>query len=220
MNPQGLKRRPATKGNRDIGKSGNRDIGKSKTPGDREILGFRSPDLPIPFKPAPRSADIPWKARPGRQDQETQPDMSANNTPPIKRRLISIMMFTSSVVLLLACGTFFLYDMFTFRNNKLVEASLLADVIGSNSTAAISFNDPQIALETLSALRSQPHVMSARIYLANGVPFATYVRQDVTASRLPAAAGGEKTSFGDTLTIFRGIFRKGDFIGSIFLEMD
>jgi len=146
--------------------------------------------------------------------------MSANNTPPIKRRLISIMMFTSSVVLLLACGTFFLYDMFTFRNNKIVEASLLADVIGSNSTAAISFNDPQIALETLSALRSQPHVMSARIYLANGVPFATYVRQDVTASRLPAAAGGEKTSFGDTLTIFRGIFRKGDFIGSIFLEMD
>jgi len=146
--------------------------------------------------------------------------MGANKTPPIKRKLISIMMVTTSVVLLLACGAFFLYDMFTFRNNRIVAASLLADVIGSNSTAAISFNDPQIALETLSALRSQPHIMSARIYLADGAPFATYVRPDVAASGLPAVAGPERTSFEETLTIVRRIVRKGDFVGSIFLEMD
>src|SRR5258708_27739163 len=147
MNPQGLKRRPATKGNRGIGTSGHWKIENAGGSRNTGFLISRSPDLPIPFKLAPRSADIPWKARPGRQYQETQPDMSANNTPPIKRRLISIMMFTSSEVLLLACGTFFLYDMFTFRNNKIVEASLLADVIGSNRTAAISFNDPHVALQ-------------------------------------------------------------------------
>ncbi len=147
--------------------------------------------------------------------------MRADNTPPIRRKLMSIIMMTTTAALLLACGTFTLYDMVTFRKSKLQELSLLASIIGSNSTAAISFNDVQIAQETLGALRSQPHVMVARIYLGNGAAFATYVRPGAAADNIPRVAQNETSSFaGGTLRISRDIIRKGDFLGSIFLELD
>src|ERR1039457_4188463 len=141
--------------------------------------------------------------------------------PPIKRKLMTIIMVICSAALILACGAFTFCDMVTFRHNKMVEASLLADVIGSNSTAAISFNDPQIAQETLGALRSEPHVMSARIYLSNGAPFATYTRQGTTVTETPARAEPENSTFvHGRLRVSRKIVGKGDFLGSMFLELD
>ena len=147
--------------------------------------------------------------------------MTGRNTPPIKRKLMTIIMVICSAALILACGAFTFYDMVTFRHNKMVEASLLADVIGSNSTAAISFNDPQIAQETLGALRSEPHVMSARIYLSNGAPFATYTRRGTTVTETPERAEPENSTFvHGRLRVSRKIVGKGDFLGSMFLELD
>jgi two-component system sensor histidine kinase/response regulator len=148
-------------------------------------------------------------------------DTMSTDTPPIRRKLMSIIMMTTTAALLLACGTFTFYDMVTFRKSKMQEASLLASIIGSNSTAAISFNDPQIAQETLAALHSEPHVMVARIYLGNGATFATYVRQGAVVTNLPQMAQPENSTFtGSTLRVSRRIIGKGDFLGSIFLELD
>jgi len=147
--------------------------------------------------------------------------MTPTSAPPIKRKLMSIIMLTSSAALILACGAFTLYDMATFRRGKMMEASLLANVIGSNSTAAIAFNDPQIAQETLSALHSEPHVMVARIYLSNGTSFATYARPEYITMRIPETAEPENSVFtGDTLRVTRRIVGQSDFLGSVFLQLD
>jgi two-component system, sensor histidine kinase and response regulator len=147
--------------------------------------------------------------------------MLADKTPPIKRKLISIIMMTSTAALLLACGTFTIYDMVTFRKNKMLEASLLANIIAANSTAAIAFNDPQMAQETLGTLRSEPHVMAARIYVVGGAPFATYFRPGAVATPLPEMSQPETSVFiENTLRISRRITSKGDVLGTIFLEMD
>jgi methyl-accepting chemotaxis protein len=63
--------------------------------------------------------------------------------------------------------------------------------------------------------------MVARIYLGNGATFATYVRESATADNIPPVAQNESSTFaGGTLRISRDIIRKGDFLGSIFLELD
>jgi two-component system, sensor histidine kinase and response regulator len=148
-------------------------------------------------------------------------DMLADKTPPIKRKLISIIMMTSTAALLLACGTFTIYDMVTFRKSKMLEASLLANIIAANSTAAIAFNDPQMAQETLGTLRSEPHVMAARIYVVGGAPFATYFRPGAVTTPLPEMSEPENSVFTEnTLRISRRITSKGDVLGTIFLEMD
>jgi len=147
--------------------------------------------------------------------------MAAQKSPPIKRKLISIIMVTSTVALLLACGAFTLYDMVMFRKSKTVEASLLADVIGSNSTAAISFNDPQVAQEVLTSLRAEPHAMAARIFLSDGSAFATYVRTGEGAGDIPRVAQPEYSTFTSrSLRVSRRIMGKGDFLGTIYLELD
>jgi signal transduction histidine kinase/DNA-binding response OmpR family regulator/HPt (histidine-containing phosphotransfer) domain-containing protein len=142
-------------------------------------------------------------------------------TPPIKRKLISIIFTISTAALLLACGAFTLYDLFAFRRDKAREASTLAEIVGANSTAAISFDDPQIAQETVAGLRSEPHVVFARIYTSNGEPFATYLRPGGTDQEIPSTAPPENTTFdANTLKVVRKIFNKGDFLGSIYLEID
>ena len=147
--------------------------------------------------------------------------LPAQDAPPIKRKLMTIIMTTSSVALVLACVTFTLYDTITFRQNKMREASLLADIVGSNSTAAIAFNDPQIGQEIVGALSSQPHVVAARIYRSDGSPFATYIRAGATAAHVPFRAESENSLFThETLRISRRIMAQGDFAGSVFVELD
>jgi signal transduction histidine kinase/DNA-binding response OmpR family regulator len=147
--------------------------------------------------------------------------MTVNKPPPIKRKLISIILTISTAALLLACGAFTLNDLLTFRRDKAREASTLAEIVGANSTAALSFDDPQIAQETVTGLRSEPHVVCARIYTSNGEPFATYFRPGAQDLDIPSVAPAESTTFAnDSLRVVRRIFNKGDFLGSIYLEMD
>ena len=101
--------------------------------------------------------------------------VSAGNTP-ISNKLNRIIMLTTTAALLLACGAFAVYEVVAVRQGTVREASLLAEVIESNSTAALSFNDPKSASETLASLRSDARVIAARIYGKDQRPFATYIR--------------------------------------------
>ena len=58
------------------------------------------------------------------------------------------------------------------------EASQLASVIGSNSTAALAFGDPTAAEEILTALAANEHVTSAGIYDRDQQLFAAYGARD------------------------------------------
>src|SRR5688572_19245678 len=67
---------------------------------------------------------------------------------PIRRKLTAIIMATSSASLLLACCAFLLHDLVSFRRLLVADLSTLAEIIGSNSSAAIVFSDPKRAGET------------------------------------------------------------------------
>ena len=55
---------------------------------------------------------------------------------------------------------------------------MLADVIGSNSTAALSFHDVAAAEEALAALKANHNVVGARIIFdVGGKPFASFQRR-------------------------------------------
>jgi sensor histidine kinase regulating citrate/malate metabolism len=71
----------------------------------------------------------------------------------IKKKLTIIIMLTSSFVLLLAATAFLASEMMTLRRSIVEKLSTMAGVIGQNSTAALTFNDPEAAEEILSALR-------------------------------------------------------------------
>src|SRR3981081_185350 len=93
---------------------------------------------------------------------------------PIKRKLMTVILLTSGVVLLLACGTFLAYELLTFRQTMVRNLSTLAQVVAANSTAALAFDNRTDATEVLSALSAERHIVAAGLYDRTGTLFATY----------------------------------------------
>ncbi len=110
----------------------------------------------------------------------------------IPKKLTRMNMMVSSVALGLACVSFMVYGLVSFRETMLHQLSIQARIIGSNSTSALLFNDPESAEQTLSALRSAPNITDAVITTADGRRFATYsrdgeVQKAYGLARIPAS---------------------------------
>jgi signal transduction histidine kinase len=89
-------------------------------------------------------------------------------------------MLVSGAVLVLACVSFFLYDLYTFKQGVTRNLSVQAQIIASNTTSALVFNDEFSAKTTLSALKASPRIVHAGIYTPEGRLFAEY-RRDSSA---------------------------------------
>jgi PAS domain S-box-containing protein len=92
----------------------------------------------------------------------------------IRQRLTGIIMLTSTTAVLLTCIGFTASGLLNWRNRLVADLTTVAQVIGSNSTAALTFGDRQAAAEVLAALRAKPSIIAAGVYTEKGEPFARY----------------------------------------------
>jgi two-component system, sensor histidine kinase and response regulator len=128
---------------------------------------------------------------------------------------------TASVALLLSSAAFLVYDVAVFRHSMVRDLSILAELIGSNSTAALSFSDQKAAEEILRGLRAQPHIISACIYLSDGKVFAQYTRDLKRREFAPPPLHRSEAIFGwDHLASFHPIILDDQTIGTLYLESD
>jgi signal transduction histidine kinase/DNA-binding response OmpR family regulator/HPt (histidine-containing phosphotransfer) domain-containing protein len=86
----------------------------------------------------------------------------------IRAKLTLMMALISVVVLMLASVAFMANDVIKIRSGMVDSLTVLANVIGRNSSAALAFNDKVAAAETLAALKAEPYVQSASIRRGNG----------------------------------------------------
>jgi len=139
----------------------------------------------------------------------------------IQRKQMLIIMLTTSVALVLACAAFAVYEVLAFRKAMVQNVSTLAEMIGDNSAAALDFNDPKSAEETLASLKAEPSIVAARIYSKSGKMFAGYDRPDGGAPPTPPKFQMNGYAFdGRCLALFNPINFKGEIIGVIYLESD
>jgi diguanylate cyclase (GGDEF)-like protein len=138
----------------------------------------------------------------------------------IRSKLMFIVMLASGAALLLASAAFVAYELITFRAAMTSNLETLADILGSNCQAALTFNDPATAEETLSGLRAEKHILAAAILAKDGRLFATYVRPDLTT--IPAfAAQADGFAFEqDSLVVYRPIVLAGERIGTVSVRSD
>ncbi|MGA2593861.1 MAG: response regulator [Bryobacteraceae bacterium] len=146
--------------------------------------------------------------------------MRAFRDVSIKRKLIGIIMLTSTVALLLACSTFLAYELITYRETATRRLSTVAQIIAENSTAALAFDDRRSAGETLAALRADLRMVSACIYTKDGRPFAAFLRGE-SRRDLPRRPGNEGVEFRNHhMLLFRRITFDGEWIGTLYLNRD
>jgi PAS domain S-box-containing protein len=139
---------------------------------------------------------------------------------PIKQKLMIIIMMTTTAALLLAGIGIVASDSLLFRRYLERDLSALARMVADNSTAALAFNDPQSASETLAALRARSHLATACIYRLDGTMLAQYSRPDARTG-CPAAEAQDALRFSSSgLLVSYGILLSGRRIGTLVLLYD
>ena len=93
---------------------------------------------------------------------------------PIRRKLTAVITATSAVALIVASGMLLTWDVIRSRADLRDDLQTLTTIIADNSTAALSFDYPAAATETLAALAAKPQITAAAIYRNNGELFAAY----------------------------------------------
>jgi PAS domain S-box-containing protein len=138
---------------------------------------------------------------------------------PIRQKLILVVLLATVTALLLSGAGIMSADFLLFRQYLERDLTTLSRILGDNTTAALDFDEPQSAEETLAALRERPHVMAACIYQADGTKFASYTRAGLTTTCPPPAANYE-VRWGSGVTISQPIILKGKRIGALVLTYD
>src|SRR5438477_2768978 len=94
----------------------------------------------------------------------------------LKRKLIGLIMLTSSVALLVAFALMIILDYASYRGGLVRELRTLADVMGKSTSSALDFDDAESATNTLASLAAVPSVTTAALYTNEGKLLAAYQR--------------------------------------------
>jgi uncharacterized membrane protein affecting hemolysin expression len=92
----------------------------------------------------------------------------------LRRKITLVIMINTFVALCVAGIAFAEYGLYHFKKEHIEDLSALANVMGTNSAAALAFKDPISAKDILQALAGKPHILLACIYDADGKAFAVY----------------------------------------------
>ncbi len=93
----------------------------------------------------------------------------------IRRKLIAIILMTTSAVFLLTAVAFFSYDLVTLRGRMVEELKVMARLVDANTQALLLFNEQDEAGARLESLAAQPRLLSARLLTPDGKVLAEYV---------------------------------------------
>ena len=140
----------------------------------------------------------------------------------IPTKLRWIVISAISLALLLASLAFLVYDYYTFRGDKTRDIETLAQVIGSNSTGALAFQDIGSAQEVLRALNFERHVTKASIFDRKRELFATYAAPGIPPQFPVLPQNPNASYFPDpqTLIVFRKIVLDREQIGTVYIHYD
>jgi PAS domain S-box-containing protein len=146
--------------------------------------------------------------------------MNAWRNISLRRRLVLLTMVSSSVGLVFALFMGLVYYEHFAREHKVEELQSAADLIGTNSTAALVFDDKAEGARVLQALQTRKQIRRGVLFLPDGGVFAEYKRGDYQSGVSVGLAGrGEGISWAaDCLRLIRPISLEGREIGKLYLE--
>ena len=103
----------------------------------------------------------------------------------VRHKLRLVIMTAVTAALVCACAAVLTYDRFAAREAMRSDLEVMAEMLGGNSTAALTFEDAQDGKEILSALRAKRQIVAAQILNAGGRPLASYRRSSSSTSVMP-----------------------------------
>ena len=133
--------------------------------------------------------------------------------------MTSVVLAASSLALCTLTSALLVFDHVRSRDEQRERLSSLADVVGQNSTAALSFNDPTSASEVLGGLRGEPSVVAACLYQLSSQLFAHYEHAQ-SPLLCPANLPGKQAGWESFSVVIHPVFRNGEAVGTLCLISD
>ncbi|MCP4546862.1 MAG: response regulator [bacterium] len=138
----------------------------------------------------------------------------------IKQKLNMLTLVTSSLTLLFLATLFLLQDNINFRNETVAHLKTQATIIGSNSSAALVFMDPDTGMEILSALNTEAEIVQAMIVHVDNEIFVRYYRDEEAQSVEMKLIEGEFEIVDGHFLVASPVDLDGDQIGTVFIQAD
>ena len=139
----------------------------------------------------------------------------------IRTKLTCIVFITCGAAIVLACAVFAVYDIVTFQTSLKKELATVAEITGSNTSAALAFGDANGAEKTLKSLKAQMHIVEACVYEPNGSILARYTRDESNPTKVfPRPESDRAEIRGNSILAFRTIRLNGERIGTIYIKSD
>jgi methyl-accepting chemotaxis protein len=138
---------------------------------------------------------------------------------PIRRKLMLITVLASSTALLLAGSIIVAYDTVAYRTKQKQDIVVRAEIVATNVSASLVFNDAKAAKEYLNALNANSEIIAAGIYTAGGSLLVGYIRPGVQTPSLPPQAEPKDVYFeGNDLVVFLPVMEGKQQVGTVYLR--
>ncbi len=153
----------------------------------------------------------------------------------LKNKLTIMILATSGLMIIVISAIFVINEALSIRRSVINNISAIAGITAINSTAALSFQDPDTATELLEALKVEPHIVAAAIYNAKGELFAEFSTdpraslpseikisnvQELTDKNSLFDIAQTKSLTENYLDMMRPIKLNGKLIGVVFIRAD
>jgi PAS domain S-box-containing protein len=134
----------------------------------------------------------------------------------IRYKLSLAILLTTMTALLVSGISIIFYDLGDYRERTFEDLRTQADLIGQASAAALQFEDPAVAEQTLALLRLRPQIRAAAIYTPDGGQFARYLSLDTPSSLLTQLPADRATRIKDgMLSLSQPIRFDNELLGTI-----
>ncbi|MCC8426512.1 ATP-binding protein [Mucilaginibacter sp. UR6-11] len=142
------------------------------------------------------------------------------NDIPIRRKLMGAILFISSIVLLIMCSVYMIFEYSSYKNTLKSNVSTLAVIAAANSSAALAFQSRTDATETLNTLKANKHIVAACLYDSDGNLFATYP-SNISPKFFPAKPQKAGYTFEESYLVgFEPVFQRSYQLGTLFIKSD
>jgi PAS domain S-box-containing protein len=138
----------------------------------------------------------------------------------LKRKTTAVMMLTTMAVLLLTAVAFTVYDLVTYRQNRVQSLSATAAIVADHSSAALASGDKKDGRDTLASLRADRRILAAALYDGQGRLFVSYPVL-VPAGTFPPAPGNDGwRSEGGQVILIQPVMEDGARLGTLYLKSE
>lgn len=140
---------------------------------------------------------------------------------PVYSKLLVIFLFSAFISLLFAGTSLVMLEISEFQKNTRNDLEFLATIIGNRSTAALMFEDRELAAENLAVLNTRVEVQEACLYDASGAIFAQLPKINQANRACPLSVANEQSRYENThLYVIQPIILDSERQGTVYIHAD